>query len=258
VSLERAIYAYAVVPGRTRLGTTVAGLADAPVELLGDGPHALLVSRVLLDELSIVQDSSSDPLALADHAQRHDAVVRGAMDTVSAVVPFRMGTVLRDQAAARAYLADRREGLHQALQHVTMREEWSISIDQCPDDPAGNDESTSSERNEGVGAGAAYLARRRHQLATARSRRDERAQLLHDVADALRATSVDVAPAHKRRSSVVFAESYLVARDCAGEFFDAVDDCGDTMRAHSLALRLTGPWPPYSFVGSFLTEQAHD
>ena len=253
MSAGGALWAYAVVPERTRLAEPLRGLADAPVQLLGDGSHALLVSVLASDAMA----SAEDPQVLAAHAERHHEVVRSMLDSAPAVLPFRLGTVLRDRAAVRAYLEGRRESLQRALRHLEDRREWSVLVDASGDGPRG-ETSGSPPPCEGLGAGAAYLAQRRHQLTTAEMQRRERAALLHDVGLALRERVVDVAVGHERDDAVAFAEHYLVERAREPEFFETVDACGDALLERGLTLRLTGPWPAYSFARISMVEQAHD
>jgi hypothetical protein len=43
--------------------------------------------------------------------------------------------------------------------------------------------------------------------------------------------------------------SYLIPRDRAVEFASLVRALSDRHARHGLELELTGPWPPYHFVG---------
>jgi hypothetical protein len=251
----RGLYAYGVVPAHATIGQLV-GLGDAEVGSCGHDSLALVVSVIEGDVLVRAQDSS-DPEAFAALARCHDAVVRAAQAVTDAILPLRLGTVLRDESAARRYLASRQRGLRRGLRHVEHRQEWGIEV-AARRDATVVDLARPTPALEGLGAGAAYLARRRLEIGTLEAQRRERAQLLHDVEQALQARSVEVASGQRRTSAIVLAASYLVDRDHEAQFLEVVDTCGDRLSGHGLRLRATGPWPPYSFVRVLGTQEVHD
>lgn len=231
------------------------GLADVEVRLLGHRSLAMVVSDIDGESLEIAQDAS-DTGQLAALAQRHDAVVRAAMEASDAILPLRLGTVLRDASAGRGYLASEYESLECALRHVAHRREWGIQVTTCRDETATREQASAAP--PGLGVGASYLARRRHEMTTIEAQRRRRAQILQGVSEALRANSVDVAPGQRRTTDTALAASYLVERELEAQFLETVDACGDTLASHGASLRATGPWPPYSFVRVLVTEEAHD
>jgi hypothetical protein len=69
-----------------------------------------------------------------------------------------------------------------------------------------------------------------------------------DRLDPLVAQSVD-ASSRSRRGDVVSNRSYLVHRDREEAFRLEVDRLAQEYEPSGVEVRLTGPWPPYSFVG---------
>lgn len=234
--MTHALYVYAVVPAAARL-EHVAGIGDEPVEIVAAEAIGAVVSDVSVEMLAGVVE----PDAVSVLAQAHDAVVRAAMAATDAAVPFRLGTVLRDREAARAYLADRRDELRAALDRVAACREWGVTV---RDDGPKADVSAEPAATTGT----AYLARRRAALAEADERRRARARARAEVTTQLRTHAVAAATGRRDGAELLLDESYLVRGDAEAAFLDAVDSCGDRLGALGLALHVSGPWPPYSFA----------
>ncbi len=87
-----------------------------------------------------------------------------------------------------------------------------------------------------------------------RARLDIQAQSIHRH---LAAQAREAAPNPIRRSAaslngkvswLIMDSAYLVDRDREAEFHQTLADLGGILAAEGLALKLTGPWPPYSFA----------
>ena len=259
---RRGLYLYAVVGSdiagsytgvgvHDAMAGDVLGVDDAPVETIKRAGLGAVVSEVGLDRLAAVVDGS-DPQLLAGLAQRHHAVVLAAMDVVDRLLPLRLGTVLTGRDAADDFL-DRRAGeLSAALREVSACREWGVTInvsDTGEQVPA----SATAEPGTGsdTGVGTAYLLRRRGQLLEDERRRVARADSVAAVAETVRAVAVRVA-AGRPGGGVLLDETYLVPHAAESRFLSIVDGCGDRLGEHGLRLRVTGPWPPYSFVPATL------
>jgi hypothetical protein len=185
------------------------------------------------------EPDENDPLVVL--ARRHDEVVR-AVFARNPVLPLRFGTILRDEAAAVRLLADHRDEAIAWLDRVEGHREWGVRARlPHPGKPAEVPE-------EGL-SGTEYLAMRRDRLAAAaRTRRDgsTAAAALHH---ALSRHATETA--HRTRKSAVplLDAAYLVPVAAEPAFHAEA-------KAHDeLAVEVTGPWPPYSFVRlEFVTE----
>jgi hypothetical protein len=251
---QRGLYLYAVVGFDTSASPALAGdilgVDDTAVATIEQDGLGAVVSEVDLEQLAAVVDGA-EPDLLTGLAQRHHAVVLAAMDAVDRVLPLRLGTVLTGPDAARQFL-DRRAGeLSDGLREVDACREWGITIGQT-DDAIPTAAAAEGGAGSDVGVGTAYLRRRREQIDEAQRRRAAQADVAAAVADAVRATAVRAAPGPRSAGGVLLDESYLVRRGSEDRFLTVVDDCGSQLRERGLRLRLTGPWPPYSFVPSTL------
>jgi gas vesicle protein GvpL/GvpF len=176
------------------------------------------------------------------------------------VVPMRLATVYSSDEAAAGMLRERVADLRQALTRLAGCSEWGVKAYVArPDDGADGQQPETGD--PASGPGAAYLRRRRAQLAAHRDARQEAlasAQAVHDELERL-AASARLYPSQSpeiagHSGSMVLNAAYLVPDDRAEEFAAAVTELA--ARHGALQLTLTGPWPAYSFVGRDETEDA--
>ncbi len=245
MTAERGLYLYAVVPAAVELGD-VRGITGEPVEIVQHARLGLVAGEVVVERLAGLEDGSADPATLCALARRHDEVVRSALAAAGTVLPFRLGTVLVDQGAARQYLSDQAGQLHAAMQQVAACHEWGVTVhEHATEIPALADPAPPRDPER---PGTTYLARRREEVARAEARRHAQWQAESYVGGELRARSIDVAAGRYRTRDVVLDQSYLVRHDAEPEFLATVDRCGDLLLEQGLRLELSGPWPPYSFT----------
>jgi hypothetical protein len=160
---------------------------------------------------------------------RHDAVCSALMAN-GAAAPIRFGAVFSDVERLRSELARRRDDLLAILSRVEGHVEIGVRVLRTR--PA--QERPASSGSEYL---RARLAERRSGLRAAAAV-DER---LGALATARRVRTLET-------PDLVLSVSYLVPSGDVDRFRAAV---GDIDREHSdLTLACTGPWPPYSFVGT--------
>ncbi|WAL68918.1 GvpL/GvpF family gas vesicle protein [Amycolatopsis cynarae] len=186
---------------------------------------------------------------LAAVARAHDAVV-DAVVRARPAVPLRLATVYHDDDRVRAVLAEREGDFRRLLDLVSGRTEWGVKAFLDPSrlrepEPAASGAS-------GPGAGAAYLRRKRSQhLAKERAEQiaAEQARAIHEALAALSAEARTHRPQARQLAGndlpMILNGAYLVDDSASSAFAEAV---AAQDRAHeAIQLRLTGPWPPYSF-----------
>jgi hypothetical protein len=184
--------------------------------------------------------SEDDPLVML--ARRHDVVVRAVFER-HPVLPLRFGTILRDGQAAARLLADHHDEAAGWLDRVAGHREWGVRARQArPDTPA---EAPTEDLS-----GTEYLAVRRGRLAAAaRTRRDgsTAAAALHETLARHAAESV---PRARKSGTPLLDAAYLVPAGAEPAFRAEIE------RFPELAVEITGPWPPYSFVRLELSTEA--
>ncbi|QRP49679.1 GvpL/GvpF family gas vesicle protein [Amycolatopsis sp. FDAARGOS 1241] len=243
-----AVWLYAVTRSAEFAGLDMLpGVAAEPPRVIEAGGLAAFVGDVPLTSFGeeALRRNLEDLDWLAAVARAHDAVIANLVDRAP-VVPIRLATVYHDDESVRAVLEQRAEDFERTLRHVSGRIEWGVKafLDTEPE-PA-------PAASPGKGAGVAYLARRRSALAAREERQQRAAEEVHRLHAALSELAVD-ACTHPPQSRALAGEdgpmvlngAYLVDTGQSGRFAEAVDSCG--RESGVLSVRLTGPWPPYSF-----------
>ncbi|GII20530.1 GvpL/GvpF family gas vesicle protein [Planosporangium mesophilum] len=237
---ERALYVYAAVPGDAALDA-LRGVGDEPVGVLSADGLGLVVSEVTTADLAAVTDESADPRLVGDLAQRHDLVVRAVAASAGATLPFRIGTVVTDRQAAYRFLGSRAAALRSGLTHVAGCDEWGVTVREGGAGQADPDDTPTAE------SGTAYLMRRRQHFQRLEQRRRAALELVAQTEAALGELAADTVPG-RGQQGLLLDRAYLVRRDEQSRFVAALDRCGDRLAADGFVLRVTGPWPPYSFT----------
>jgi hypothetical protein len=187
---------------------------------------------------------------LADTARAHHRVVT-AVGGLGPVVPARLATVYHRPARVAEMLDERRRELTTALDRFVGRAEWGVQAFAVPDPPVAT--AAPAAAGGAGGAGAAYLRHRRAQLLareTGRQAALESAEAVHRALAARAEAAGRHRPQDRRLSgepgSMLLNGAYLVEARLATGFAAAVTELAE--RHPTIRLKLTGPWPPYSFA----------
>jgi hypothetical protein len=193
----------------------VRGVAQAPLDMVADGPLVAVLSR----HARAPEEPALDALGAHEH------VVESLM-AERAVLPMRFGTSLPSHDDVRDALAERRDVLLEALDRVRGRVELALRAML----PA----ASAAAAPLPAASGSEYV---RLRLARART-----VTALHEPLTALAVAARD----WPERAPGEVRTSYLVDEPVVGRFRNAVERL---QREHpEAALLCTGPWPAYSFV----------
>jgi len=230
---------------------------------------------------------------LAELASRHDRVMRLLLER-GPVLPLRFGTVLPDRERARRLLRASADDLAGELDRVRGHREWGLRVTPAEHDDDIDDESrdvtagqatretsaeaeaeaeaeadgeerraatrTGAAADDGAtptsegGTGTAYLSARREELRRAALREERLTELTRRVHDQLAVLSSEVTIRSGRPGPGRLSAAYLIASAAQDEFLDAAAAATRELTEAGCEARLTGPWPPYSFVRLTLGE----
>jgi hypothetical protein len=249
-------YVYGVVPAEAseEMFEDVAGVAGGQVALIdGGGKLAAIVSEVPLSEFGedSIGENLRDPEWLAGRVRAHEAVLEAALRTAP-VVPFRFGTIYRGEDHVRELLSDEGRRLAAVLERVRGRLELGVKGFLAT--PAV--EAPARDAEEAPSAGRRYLeekqrARRlaEEQAAQKAQWADESHRRLAAVAEVARANPIPPPELSGRDAEMFLNGAYLVPAEREGAFRNVLTELGDELGPSGVAYELTGPWPPYNFVG---------
>jgi hypothetical protein len=246
---DEGLWVYGVLDGDVAAPAPCRGVDDAHVvELIRHADLAAAASPVALEGFgeAALRESLEDLDRLEALARAHEQVLDEAM-RVGTVVPFPICTVYADAERVRGMLEREREPLAAALRRLRGTAEWGVKAYLI-------------EREDGETAGTApasgtdYLSRKRTARDAAETARRELEATVEAVYARLRdqAAGAVVIPPQDRRLSghdgqMLLNAAYLVADADADAFASLFAAIVAGLRARSVELTLTGPWPPYHF-----------
>ncbi|WP_030219768.1 GvpL/GvpF family gas vesicle protein [Streptomyces sp. NRRL WC-3626] len=218
----------------------VGGVGDPslPVRVLREGGLAALVS----DAPEGLRPKRRELLA-------HQNVLSEA-GAAGCVLPMRFGSVAPDDGSVTAVLAERAEHYEERLRALDNRVEYNVKANHVEDAVlhhvmAGNPEIRAlaeANRQSGGGSYEQKIQLGEMVAAAVKAKEAEDARTLEGVLEP-EADAVSVGP---ESTGWLANVSYLVPRDTAGEFLEAVERARKDLP--HLEVRLNGPLPPYSFV----------
>ena len=256
---DRALYVYGVVPTTSpaQLFADVRGVDPSePVVLVHDGDLAAVASRVRLDEFgeAAIGDNLRDPSWLAEKARAHDHVLAAAVGRTT-ILPFRFGAIYNGEEQIRELLRERSD-----FSETLARLEGAIElgVKAVVDLPILRDRlaTTATADDDVASTGRAYMQRKQLE----RRLDEDAARFTTDCADAsherlsslareARTNALQQLDDADARRRMILNGAYLVATDAQAPFREALTALEQTYAADGVRYDLTGPWPPYNFVG---------
>ena len=234
-------------------------LAGAPAGVPGASPPRLLAvaeglwlvaADVPLPDYGEAEIASrlEDLAWVSERALGHEAVVEHlAGGEPESLVPMKLFTLFASDERAVEHVAGELPRLRRVLDRVAGREEWGVRVRRNPDAARTEPAEDPVER---PASGRDFLARKQRQRDAARR---APAEARAAAGEAFQALSARASAARSREpeagTTLVLDAAFLVPRAERGTFEDAVADAARQLAQAGCELTLTGPWPPYNFVG---------
>jgi hypothetical protein len=230
------------LPGTTRLRALDAGgnlwavVADAPLDRYGSAP---------------VEARLRDLDWVAACATAHEAVVEHVARAAT-TIPLKLFTLFNTEARALAHIDRLRAAIGRAVDRVAGREEWGVRVHLDERRAKQLERERVARATAGVTSGTRFLLVKKHtQQATrealARGRGDVDAtfESLAQAADDARRRPPDAVDGTR----LVLDAAFLVPPRRLPAFKRAARAGAAQLARHGYTLTLSGPWPPYNFVG---------
>jgi len=224
----------------------------SPVRALPLAPELwLIVSEVPLPAYgaATIESRLSDLGWVSDRALPHEAVIEHFAGA-GAVVPLPLFTLFADDRSARERIAAQRPRLEEALERVAGCSEWGLKVFLASGAGAAEEPARPAH------SGTEFLERKRGARAAVRERAARARGLAEELAGALAgaaAAAVDKPPPVPETGARLLLEAAFLVRDGdAGAFEELVAARAGALHAAGCRVTLTGPWPPFHFVGEEL------
>lgn len=238
MSGDTGIWTYAITEQECLFGpdgevdlSWLTGIGEEQVRTLTCSGLTALVSDVSLSEFgeTALRESLENMDRLDEVARLHHYVIDAAA-RLFPLLPVRLATVYSDDAAMCTALTDHRQQLRDTLRRLGGRVEWGVKAYTAAESGTAPESGNRAGRHQAAREPArAVHARLAGQAAAAMLRPPQPAQL----------SGV--------RLPMLLNGAYLVDAGAVTSFTAAV--AGEATAHPELRIELTGPWPPYSFVG---------
>lgn len=233
------------IDGSDRFGTTTAGALSAAFTAV----NAAEFSQEVIDQ------RASDLEWLGAVGYRHQAVVAQLMKS-TAIIPLRAFTLFSGEAALRDYLQGHAGSLAKTLERVGGKEEWTLQIEF---EPAKWSEAmnarvaslrTLQDEIAAATPGKAFLLRKKLEEEKKRASREAEQHLVAEIEGEIlaRLRAQIVSESRERRDGAFPQINVLLNRDEEALVMGLRDTLATRYEPEGVALAVTGPWPPYTFV----------
>jgi len=199
-----------------------------------------------------IQDNLQDLDWVSERAMAHEAMVEHFSDLggLGTVVPMKLFTLFAGDDRALEHVRSERSRLDRILDRIDGCQEWGVLV---RFDEARAKEVVAEETRRGSGtqsAGTAFLLRKKMEQEAARTLL---ARLRGEMDEAFSDLQGQAAEARRREpaspSPLLLDGAFLVRSGQVAGFEKTVDRWAKRLSEQACEVTLTGPWPPYNFIG---------
>jgi hypothetical protein len=212
-------------------------VADAPLARYGAAPV-----EARLRDLDWVAACATAHEAVVEHVAR-----------VATTIPLKLFTLFNSDERAVAHIARLRPALARAVERVAGRQEWGIRVHLEEAHARRAQRARAARATAGVTSGTRFLLLKKHEqqalreaLARGRADVDATYEALAQTADDARRRPPDPVDGGGR---LVLDAAFLLPPRRLKSFKRAARARAARLAEHGYTLTLSGPWPPYNFVG---------
>lgn len=193
---------------------------------------------------------------VSERALAHEAMVEH-FAPLGTVLPMKLFTLFHGDERAAAQIREQREEIGRVLDRIAGRVEWGVRV-HFREDEARRQALTAAQAASGANtprpaSGTGFLLRKK---AEKESTRNLASQARIEAENAYEELARHAAEARRREAAPGEAEArllldaaFLVSSGDGEDFEAAVRLQADRLAGCSCEVTLTGPWPPYNFLG---------
>jgi len=245
-------YLYCVAETNEAMTLGVLGLDSSPVLTIPFQELAVVVHAV-----TTIPSFETETKSLS-WLQSHQNVVEAAWKHYHTILPFAFGTIIRGaENSLQEWIKKEHERLSRGLSKVRGKAEFGVQIFWYPEQCIGkllvsNQELKDlKQKSEGEKTGTAYLYRGRFEKALKEELEHQATLLFRTFFNQLKGVVAEMVVGKIKNldgeKQMLLNVSCLADKDQEKKLGDLLEEIN---RQKGHAVRFTGPWPPYSFVGN--------
>lgn len=205
---------------------------------------------------AVIDARAKDVDWLGGIGYRHQSVMSALMHG-GTIVPLRAFTLFGSAETLRSHLMKEHVRLSNLLDRLEGKQEWTLRLEFDPERWSEalvrrvDSLRALSEEIDGAAAGKAFLLRKKLDDEKKRASREAEQQVMAEVESAvLEKLACDtVAETRQQRSGAFPQINVLINRDEESRLVELREALSQRYGTEGVTLALTGPWPPYTFVG---------
>lgn len=188
---------------------------------------------------------------------RHQAVVADLMKRTD-VAPLRAFSMFSAETALREYIEENASHLTAVLDRVGGKQEWTLRVEFNAE--KWSEALTSrveslwklTSQIEAASEGRAFLLRKKFDEEKKRASQDAEQQVVGEIEQyvAEKLGCQTIAETRQQREGAFPQINVLIERDEEFRLIEVRDELSKRYAAEGVTLEITGPWPPYTFVGT--------
>ncbi|GHO70897.1 gas vesicle protein [Ktedonobacter sp. SOSP1-52] len=263
------LYAYGLVSKKTE-HLDILGIDNQnKVYPVSENDMCVMVSKVDIDAFqnrikNLVSELTSGKDAVqqgaAELLQAHEQVIDTLMQDAT-VIPFKFGTILKDEKAASQMLQDQKENFQSLLAKFTGKVEWGVKVyvnKQALTKHLMQNEPkfiSLQEKRANLSRGAAYLFDKKMEVEVKNAVATQLAQIteriFHELErNAFEAKLNNILPQKMtgKKQEMILNAAYLIERGREALFRQQGIQFVEEYGPLELELEFSGPWPPYNFT----------
>lgn len=188
---------------------------------------------------------------VSERALAHEAMVEH-FAPLGTVLPMKLFTLFHGDERAAAQIREQREEIGRVLDRIAGRVEWGVRV-HFREDEARRQALTAAQNESRPASGTGFLLRKK---AEKESTRNLASQARIEAENAYEELARHAAEARRREAvpgeagaRLLLDAAFLVSSGNGEDFEAAVRLQAERLAGCSCEVTLTGPWPPYNFLG---------
>ncbi|MEO1253901.1 MAG: GvpL/GvpF family gas vesicle protein [Bacteroidota bacterium] len=177
------------------------------------------------------------------------------------VIPLKFGSIFKTEESIKKMLSDQKDGFSQLLERFEGKKEWGFKLFYTESKLQNWLKQHTSELKSveqqlsNLSDGGAFLLKKKHEDLLKRVTKNELNSIREEIYDIVAAITSELIVQKEqdqaltgRKDKNLLNIALLVSQEKKQQLVDKLEKIDQELKAKSITVELSGPWPPYSFV----------